>query len=539
MTVASTTEEPPSEPIVEQSAPPTVEPDSGPPWLRLDFRMVWIDLILMVLSLIPIVATTVLFDEVVWFAVIAGGLGIVSSTADLLRWVKTRYRLTGELVEYRSGLLVRTYRSVRRDRVRSVDTTARLRHRVAGLRVVNIRSGAQATSAEPELVLDAISLPAAQQLQRELLAGPAEPAQTGAATESVVSADESEPSVAITPSDEVTLAAFRSRWMVHNLFNVWAFVAAVGLVWGVHWSGTTVGFDLLGTLLGLAADLGVTGFGLIPLGILGAGVLGVLALGVNFFTENWKFRLSRVRSANGTMLRTKQGLFKTREINRDDRRLRGVQIWEPLLWRWMGTADTSVISTGMSSGSVSENPSATILPRVGVREARRVAAAVIGDDRPFTTPPIPHPRAALRRRLGWAVLTTAVLTGLFAWLGRNVSFIPEWSWLVALGMLPILSVLAAVGYRSLGHALVGDYLVVRSGLTRDTAVLRREAVIGWTIRESVLQRRLGLLSVTATTAAGYGQYAAIDIGAQEGLKLAAAATPDLVRPRLGGVRSAT
>ena len=39
-------------------------------------------------------------------------------------------------MERRTGVVVRRYRSVRRDRIRSIDVTARVRHRVAGLRVV-------------------------------------------------------------------------------------------------------------------------------------------------------------------------------------------------------------------------------------------------------------------------------------------------------------------------------------------------------------------------------------------------------------------
>lgn len=61
----------------------------------------------------------------------------------------------------------------------------------------------------------------------------------------------------------------------------------------------------------------------------------------------------------------------TREVNRDDRRLRGVQIAEPVLWRWMGMAATRVITTGLSIWSTSRP--ATILPRGPIGVARPVA----------------------------------------------------------------------------------------------------------------------------------------------------------------------
>ncbi|ASO19471.1 putative membrane protein [Actinoalloteichus hoggarensis] len=549
----------------EESRPAAITAgDEDVPWRRLDIRMVWIDLVMMVLSLIPFVLATVVFDVVIdqsaiWPTAILGVVGVGSALADLLRWVKTRYRITDERVEYRSGLLVRTYRSVRRDRIRSIDTTAKLRHRVFGLRVVNVRAGAQSTGAEAELELDAVSRAEAEALRRELtgvgarsgaeasvddpavsarqrVAAPAVEPAAGLGTDS---AGAGVPRTAQTVGAETVLSSFRWQWLVHNMFSVWGFVAAAGLLWGAHWLSVSFGLDLTGDVVAFVDGLDLPLVALILLGILAAGALGSLALTVNFFAENWRFRLSRMPGAQGTVLHTSQGLFKTREINRDDRRLRGVEIAEPLLLRWLRTADTNVIATGLSEGSTSENAAAAVLPRVPVREARRVAGAVLADDRPFMTTPIRHPAAAMRRRAGWAVLVTALAAGLLAWLGATVPVIPDWAWQVGLGVLPLGLVAAVLSYRSLGHALVGDHLVTRSGLTRTTAVLRREAVIGWTIRQSVLQRRLGLMTVGATTAAGYGLYAAIDLDTGDALRFARSATPELLRPCLGGTAAET
>ncbi|MEU2148460.1 PH domain-containing protein, partial [Streptomyces globisporus] len=82
-------------------------------------------------------------------------------------------------------------------------------------------------------------------------------------------------------------------------------------------------------------------------------------------------------------------------------------------------------------------------------------------------------------------------------------------------------------------ALSGRYLVTRSGtVRRSTAALERAGVIGWTVKQSVFQRRAGLLSVTATTAAGGGAYTAYDTDASEGLTFAAEAVPGLLEPFL-------
>ena len=88
-------------------------------------------------------------------------------------------------------------------------------------------------------------------------------------------------------------------------------------------------------------------------------------------------------------------------------------------------------------------------------------------------------------------------------------------------------------YRGLGHAISGRYLVTRSGtLRRSTAALERAGVIGWTVKQSYFQRRAGLLTITATTAAGGGAYTAYDTDATEGLAFAAEAVPGLLEPFL-------
>jgi putative membrane protein len=63
-------------------------------------------------------------------------------------------------------------------------------------------------------------------------------------------------------------------------------------------------------------------------------------------------------------------------------------------------------------------------------------------------------------------------------------------------------------------------------------MLDRGGIVGWTITESPFQRRSGLLTVTATTAAGDGHYDVADVGRDDGLDLAARAVPGLLEPFL-------
>ena len=52
------------------------------------------------------------------------------------------------------------------------------------------------------------------------------------------------------------------------------------------------------------------------------------------------------------------------------------------------------------------------------------------------------------------------------------------------------------------------------------------------MKQSVFQRRAGVLTLTATTAAGAGAYAVLDAGASEGLAFASDAVPGLLEPFL-------
>src|SRR5258708_36245787 len=92
---------------------------------------------------------------------------------------------------------------------------------------------------------------------------------------------------------------------------------------------------------------------------------------------------------------------------------------------------------------------------------------------------------------------------------------------------------AADRYRSLGHRLDGGWLVTRFGsLARRRNIISADAIIGWRIHQTWFQRRQGLMTLTATTAAGHQHYSVRDVPADVGLALAAAATGDLLVPFL-------
>lgn len=486
-------------------------------WLRLDRRVLWVDLIRSVLSLLPTVVAIGVFGvqprlSELWPAVAVAVLGVGGAVADLLRWLKTRYRLTPERVEVRTGLLVTRVRQIPRDRIRSVDASAKLLYRLAGLRRVAVGAG----SGEPALVVDAVSTATATALRRDLLdRTPPDPAALPGTTPP--GAPLPDPPVSAAADRDQVLARFSWTWLVHNIFGIWIYLGAAGILWGLYWLLRGFGLEPVAWIRDTAGVLGPLWTPVVA--IVALSLLGVGLMAASFVSENWDFRLLRT----GGSLRTTQGLFRTREVNRDLDRVRGAEIAEPLLWRWLGTADTNVVTTGLQVWSM--RPATAVLPRGPITTARRVTADILGTEA-LAAPLTPHPTAALRRRVAWA-LVVSVLTGAAGAIW--------WSWLVGVVILPVALGAAVVAYRSLGHAVIDGHLVVRSGLlSRRTVALQGPAVIGWRVRQSMLQRRLGLATLTATTAAGNGSYAAVDLSAAAVPAVAESAAPGLLAPFAAG-----
>ena len=160
-----------------------------------------------------------------------------------------------------------------------------------------------------------------------------------------------------------------------------------------------------------------------------------------------------------------------------------------------------------------------------------MAAEVIGASDPVTCALAEHGPRARRRRYtralaGWALVVVAL--AIVSVVGG-----PPWLPAVALVLLPVAVALAADRYRSLGHAIAGSRLVVRAGsLVRRRSVLSAEGIIGWNVERSFFQRRAGLATLVATTAAGDQHYDVQDVELGEALRVAEALVPGLAGPFL-------
>ncbi|KUL34332.1 hypothetical protein ADL22_30185 [Streptomyces sp. NRRL F-4489] len=535
------------------STTPTVPDTSAAPapeWRRLSPRTLlvhcgWLGAPLGSLALTAL-ATGGRITTGAWFTLagIAAAFALMTA-AGLIRWARTDFRVTGETLDVRSGLLTRRLRSVPLHRIRTVDLTASPLHRLLGVTV--LRAGTAGSGpAAGELSLEALPVAEGERLRAELLAR----ADTGAAAEDPV------------------LARISWRWLRYAPLTFWVIGGVFAAGGSAYRALHEMGIEpwKLGFVWRAFAEFGN---GMLWLTV-PAALLAVIALGsvgaVALYVENWwGYRLEW--SDAGT-LRVRRGLLTTRSVTIERARLRGVVLREPLLLRAGGGATVRAVAGGL--GSAEENRKRSgLLPPAPRREAVRVAGGTLrtpfpdpgpGPASPSHRAPArattnltlhqdlghirltPHPRAALRRRRVRGLLY-GVLPGTALAAGLGVAFTPvllRVAWIYAVVSAPVVWWLARDAYRSLGHGIAGAHLVVRAGtFSRDTVALRRDAVGAWTFTTSPFTRRAGLVTLTAAVAAGEEAYRVRDVAAGAAPGFAAAVTPGildefLVRPERGG-----
>lgn len=588
-------------------------------------------------------------------AACAGAAVLIVAAAvayDVVRLRTTRWRLTPERLELRSGITTRRHRAIPRDRVRSVDLRADPVRRVFGLTVVKVGTGEHAGD-EPELALDPLTRHDAEVLRRALL-------HQGETAESC----------------DGPLAELRWSWIRYAPLSVWTFTGTAALLAALFKMFDSFGLKNVTTRLARELWEWVVTQPLLAIPLLLAvhvvvGVAGAMLL----FAESWgRYRLDREPGR----IRLRRGLLTTRSLTLEERRLRGVELHEPLLLRLAGAARVKTIATGLAKTDDEDTEdTAALTPPLPRATALHIATAVAthsplasvpapealdrawapvpvsgrpglapapglpprvpapdrlsdgplpghqgvasegahpgGPKRPGTAAapgsaavaavaeesdlaralvaPVRHPVAALRRRVVRALaaagavamlsagLVVAVRAGAVPWaeglIGAGMSgqsgvgagsaggsgmgddaiggswvgagaIGGDWigagaiggGWIVAAVAVPVAVLayglwLAVAGAANLGHALSPRHLITRRGaVVRRTVALDRRGVAGWTFTETFFQRRSGLLTVSATTAAGRGHYEVVDVGRSDGLDLAAATVPGLLDPFL-------
>lgn len=445
-----------------------------------------------------------------------GLIGVVGAVGlGTVRWFTTRYRITRHQVQLRHGLLRRRELAVPLDRVRTVDVQATILHRLVGLTRLDIGTGRSDREKEHGLRLDGLTAGQADRLRDDLLHH---------RTDGPVAAAGDEHR---TPARDLVI--FDPAWIRYGPFTLTGLVTVVALA-GLGWRAineSRVDVTRLGAVAAARHRLESS-----PAWLSGVQIVVALLIAVAVFSTLgyvlafWGFRLTR--TGEGT-LHVRRGLLTTRAITLDERRLCGLELSEPLLLRMVGGARLIAIATGLRVGRGAERGGSILLPPAPRAEAVRVARDVRGEDAAITTALIPHGAAAARRRLVRALVPALLLAAggvISAVLASAIWAVVAGAVLVALALL-----LGIDRARNLGHAVVGDDLVVREGtLVRRRAVLEIEAVVGVTLHSSWFQRRVGLTTLVAATAAGRQGYRVLDVGADVADALVQRLMSEAVRP---------
>ena len=142
------------------------------------------------------------------------GLGFIVAFG-LARWFTTTYRIDEQEVQLRTGVLRRNALSVPRNRIRSVQTDARLLHRLLGLTVLRVSTGQEAHG-DKAFELDAVEAEQVPRLRAILLAGSDTlPAGAAPCSRSRCRAGPLAAVVAaLQPAERVGTADARRRWAV-------------------------------------------------------------------------------------------------------------------------------------------------------------------------------------------------------------------------------------------------------------------------------------------------------------------------------------
>ncbi|WP_300678769.1 PH domain-containing protein [Nocardioides sp.] len=487
---------------------PSVDPDG---WRSLDKRTLLTDPI-KVLRNFAVPALV----GMIGIASTGGGWGALfvlpfalagSAFLGAIPWLTTSYRITATHVEIRSGVFNRRTLTARLDRVRSVDLEAQLIQRLLGITTVKIGTGVD----EGQVELDSLSQAGAEELRRSLL------------HRSHTTADP-------TPAAPAPIAHMEWSWLRFAPLNL-------------------VNLALLGgTLAALAGQLQGdlrsvinrdTVSNVLSHGALWLAIVVVLAIAVGWtvvaclgYALRW-FGLSvtREQGKDGPTLRRHSGLFTTQSITVDESKVRGICLRRQLLIRAAGGAELSLLTIGL------KDDTPALLPAAPLPVVRRLGANVLADDAPLVAPLRPHGPKPLWRYLRWAVVKAAVVAVVLA--------VPVWafdsSWaVVAVPTVVVLAclTLSAIGRaRALGHTQTEHHLVARSGfLVEDLVALELDGIVGWRLRQTPFDRRLGLARLTATTAAGKEKVVIHDVPLGAAITLAAGATPTLVEPFLTPAR---
>lgn len=474
----------------------------GQAWQRLSPRMLVVHPVHELLRQIPVLIGSLVLGSATGNPMWAlFGLALIVGYG-LARWFTTSYRIGADEVQLRTGVLQRKVLSVPRNRIRSVSTDARLLHRLLGLTVLRVSTGQEAKG-DTAFALDAVQAEQVPRLRAILLADSLAPAEE----------DANEPGR--------ELARWQPSWLRYSPLSFTGLamiLAAVGLAYQAGVGAALQDSRLARSGLDAAERFGVfASLAVVVVTVLVVSV--VLSVLRSLVTYGNLVLLRRDFAGNDGVLHLEHGLLRVREHTFDMRRLRGGTLRSPLLVRLFGGARLDAVMTGVDGAG----EASLLLPPCPRATAEAVLSELIARPDAVTGPLRAHGAAATRRRWTRALALPAVLLiAMVVWY----SWTPVWLWPIWVVLTVCCALLAVDRSRALGHRVDAEWLVARAGsLDRRRDCIAAAGIIGWTVRQTLLQRRAGVATLIAATAAGVKSYRVIDVPAELAWTIAGSASP--------------
>jgi putative membrane protein len=509
--------------------PADVQGEADSDWQRLDSRMLLIGparalkefAIPAVIAIIGITSSEMMSPG--WL--IPGVIGLIVVGA--VPWFTTTFRMTQTHFQRRSGLINKEQLTAPLDRIRSVDLESSLLHRVLGLSKVQIGTGVDDTRIE----LNALSQEQAENLRIVLLTKIDTVAMASDPASGATGPNLPTDTPVVEPVREpvLELAVIDWSWLRFAPFSLGRLVLLAGIFTLIAQFGDDL--PILGMEAASAGWDRLRAYSL-PLMLTIGSVSALLAWLVvsigGYVLQWWNLRLVR---DNGS-LRLTAGLFTTRSNSIEEDRIRGVELTEPGLLRLVGGAELAALATGVGEGG-----STTILPACPRDIAADVGERVLDLREPqpsklLQMALVGHGEKARRRcliRAQWPTLGWIVVGAMVAATGGPLGW-PAYA-AIAVTLAAGGVVIGLMAYAHLGHARTPDHLIAGDGyFRRRRIVLEADGVIGWVMTQTWFQRRVGLATLIATTAAGSEKVVIRDVPEPVAIALADAVTPGLLTP---------
>jgi putative membrane protein len=387
-----------------------------------------------------------------------GGVGLALA-AGYVRWANTTYRVSGEALHFRRGVLSPDETTIPIARIQAIDAAQGPIQRLFGVHELHVQTAGGGSGGE--IVLRAVSDAAARELR----------------------------SVAGLP-DPVALELPEWRLGLGGLLVTAITAPQIGVILPVVGGLAAAGDDLLRGQSGerlidrLPGDAG--GIALIVAGLTAAAFLLSFLGAIVAFSG---FVLVR----DGERLRIRRGLFQRRAASIPLARVHAVDIVESLLRRPFGLASLRVEAAGYRSEPAAAQ---TLVPLLRTSDAQALleefVPGVATEPGPLERPP----RRARRRYALPAALAAAVP-------GGAVTLLLPWAWPV----IPALAVLGGLDgllrWRAAGWRLDGGRIVIRRRLlARRTLLARIDRLQEHGLSVSPFQRRARLASFELAVGSG-------------------------------------